>query len=103
MGCGVSVDTGQSAALDYTCGVVGYSGGGRAVVGHSSQNTSYTDNHNVVALSSPACSTIASVVHHGRVVQLSSSYHITKALTCSSLVIVKMFVLCVSEMNQELK
>ena len=75
-GCGVPGDTGQSAALDYTGGAMGYSSEGRAGVGHSSQNTSYTDSHNVVALSSPACNTNASVGHHGRVVQLSSSYHI---------------------------
>ena len=75
-GCGVPGDTGQSATLDYTGGAMEYSSEGRAGVGHSSQNTSYIDSHNVVALSSPACNTTASVGHYGRVVQLSSSYHI---------------------------
>ena len=77
-GCGVSEDTGQSAALDCSGVAMGYSSEGRAGVGHSSQFISYSDtslSHNVVALSSPACNTTAGAGHHGRVVQLSSSYH----------------------------
>ena len=74
-GSGLPVDTGLSAALDYTGVVVGCSSEGRAVVGLGSQNTSYTDTSSVVALSSPACNTTACVGHHGGVVQLSSSSH----------------------------
>ena len=77
-GCGVSEDTGQSAALDCSGVAMGYSSEGGAGVRHSSQFISYSDtslSHNVVALSSPACNTTAGAGHHGRVVQLSSSYH----------------------------
>ena len=76
--CGVPGDTGQSAALDCPGVVVGCSSEGRAGVGHDSQFISYSDtllSHSGVALSSPACNTSASAGHHGRVVQLSSSYH----------------------------
>ena len=76
--CGVPGDTSQSAALDCPGGVVGCSSEGRAGVGHDSQFISYSDtflSHSGVALSSPACNTSASAGHHGRVVQLSSSYH----------------------------
>ena len=76
--CGGPGDTGQSAALDCPGVAVGCSGEGIAGVGHGSQVISYSNtslSHNIVALSSPACNTTASVGHHGGVVQLSSSYH----------------------------
>ena len=59
-------------------GVVGCSSEGRAGVGHDSQFISYSDtflSHSGVALSSPVCNTGAIAGHHGRVVQLPSSYH----------------------------
>ena len=77
-GCGLPGDTGQSADLDCSGVAMGYSSEGRAGVGHSSQFISYSVtslSHNVVALSSPARNTTAGVGNHGRVVQLSSSYH----------------------------
>ena len=74
-GGGLPGDTGQSAVLDCSGGVVGCSGEGRATdFCHGSQSDSYSEStHTVVALTSPVSSTIARVGQLGHVVQLSSS------------------------------
>ena len=69
-GGGLPGDTGQSAILDCSSGVVRCSGEGRATdCCHGSQS--------VVALTSPVGSTIARVGQLGHVVQVSSSPLIT--------------------------
>ena len=81
-GCGLPGDTGQSAALDCIGVIVDYSGEGRAAdCCHGSQIISYSDtllmdsSCTVVAQNAHSSNTFAGVSHHGRVVQLSSSYH----------------------------